>query len=99
MQQQHVVAFFFSDLSSILISSLITRRSQTANMEQYTTTTTTSGEQIVVQTNSGQIQQQVMCETYRQYLKMMYSMEVCPSKSIKKTSICSNKASQCGIKP
>ncbi|KAG1949978.1 nuclear transcription factor Y subunit alpha [Pimephales promelas] len=34
-------------------------RSQTANMEQYTTTTTTSGEQIVVQTNSGQIQQQV----------------------------------------
>ncbi|KAG1949993.1 nuclear transcription factor Y subunit alpha [Pimephales promelas] len=59
MQQQHVVAFFFSDLSSILISSLITRRSQTANMEQYTTTTTTSGEQIVVQTNSGQIQQQV----------------------------------------
>ncbi|KAG1949985.1 nuclear transcription factor Y subunit alpha [Pimephales promelas] len=33
-------------------------RSQTANMEQYTTTTTTSGEQIVVQTNSGQIQQQ-----------------------------------------
>ncbi|XP_077059972.1 nuclear transcription factor Y subunit alpha isoform X10 [Siphateles boraxobius] len=46
-------------LSSILISSLITRRSQRANMEQYTTTTTTSGEQIVVQTNSGQIQQQV----------------------------------------
>lgn len=32
-------------------------------MEQYTTATTTSGEQIVVQTNSGQIQQQVMCET------------------------------------
>uniref|UniRef100_A0A673IGD4 Nuclear transcription factor Y subunit n=1 Tax=Sinocyclocheilus rhinocerous TaxID=307959 RepID=A0A673IGD4_9TELE len=38
-------------------------------MEQYTTTTTASGEQIVLQASSGQIQQQVICDLYRQYLK------------------------------
>lgn len=31
-------------------------------MEQYTTATTASGEQIVVQTSNGQIQQQVACD-------------------------------------
>lgn len=31
-------------------------------MEQYTTATTTTGEQIVVQTSNGQIQQQVSSE-------------------------------------
>lgn len=42
-------------------------------MEQYTTATTTTGEQIVVQTTNGQIQQQV-----RLSFIQMNEINVCP---------------------
>lgn len=40
-------------------------------MEQYTTATTTTGEQIVVQTTNGQIQQQVSSEFTQVHLVLI----------------------------